>query len=155
MVFPQAYHITFGVYLARPPGSQKPHVDHDHNEYGEPLAPTNQGREDWAREHATDEPVELTIEQRIVVEEAIRDLAKRYGWIIHAIAVQRDHVHVVISAARKGDELREAIKAVASRWLNQKFRKRKWWAEGGSAKYLWERPYFKNAVDYVNDQRDF
>src|SRR5436853_3244785 len=33
MLYPQAYHITFGVYLARPPGSPKPHVDHDHNEY--------------------------------------------------------------------------------------------------------------------------
>ncbi|HSV15731.1 MAG TPA: transposase [Tepidisphaeraceae bacterium] len=154
MVYPQAYHITFSVYLARPPGSPKPHVDRDHNDYGKPLAPTNEGREQWPRENASESPIELTIEQRRLVEEAIRDLAARYRWLIHAIAVMRDHVHVVISAARDGEQLRDAIKAVASKWLNKQSGKRTWWAEGGSAKYLWERPYFVNATKYVNDQRE-
>ncbi len=152
MVFPQAYHITFGTYLGRPPGSPKPHVDRDHNQYGEPLAPTDPAKEQWARENAREDPVKLTIEQRRVVEAAIRDVAQRYGWTIHAIAVQSDHTHVVIGAPREGEALREAIKAVASRWLNKQFGKRTWWAEGGSAKYLWERAYFLNATKYVSDQ---
>jgi len=66
-----------------------------------------------------------------------------------------DHVHVVVSAARDGDPLRDAIKAVASKSLNKAYGKRTWWAEGGSAKYLWDRPYFINAVDYVKRQREF
>ena len=49
----------------------------------------------------------------------------------------------------------DALKAVASRALNREFGKRDWWAEKGSAKYLWERTYFENARDYVRDQRDF
>jgi REP element-mobilizing transposase RayT len=154
MVFPQAYHITFAVYLSRPPGSPKPHVDRDHNEYGAPLAPTDPEKEQSARDRAREDPVELTIEQRRLVERAIRDLADRYGWTIHAIAVMRDHVHVVITAPREGEALREAIKATASRWLNREFGKRTWWAEGGSAKYLWDNDYFANATDYVNDQRE-
>lgn len=155
VIYPQAYHITFGVYMSRPPGSSKPHVDRDHNTYGEPLAPADPELEAWAREHAKFEPVELTLEQRKLIEEAIRDLAQRYDWTIHAMAPQKDHVHAVISAARDGNQLRDAIKAVASRWLNQAYGKRPWWASGGSAKYLWERDYFLNAVEYVKDQRDF
>src|SRR5690348_10399214 len=103
MVYPQAYHITFSVYLARPPGSPKPHVDRDHNEYGRPLAPTNEGREEWARENASDSSVQLTIEQRKLVEQAIGDLAERYEWIIYAMAAMRDHVHIVIGAPRDGE----------------------------------------------------
>ena len=155
MVFPPAYHITFGVYLGRLPGSSKPHVDKDHNQYGEPLAPINPEREKWATENAREQPVKLTLEQRKCVEAAIVDLAVRYGWIIYAICANFDHVHVVIGAPRPGDQLREAIKAVASKWLNKEFGKRIWWAAGGSDKHLWERPYFENAVDYVTRQREF
>jgi REP element-mobilizing transposase RayT len=141
--------------MARPPGSRKPHVDRDHNQYGAPLAPADPQKERLARHRAREEPVQLTIEQRRLVERAIRDLAERYDWNIRAIAPMRDHVHVVISAPREGAALREAIKAVASRWLNKEFGKRAWWAEGGSAKYLWKNDYFANATDYVNRQREF
>ena len=95
------------------------------------------------------------IEQRKEVERAVRELAARYGWTIHAIAIQRDHAHVVITALREGEKLRDALKAVATRALNAKFGKRTWWAEKGSARYLWERRYFFNARKYVNDQREF
>jgi REP element-mobilizing transposase RayT len=155
MIFPQAYHITFGVYMARPPGSSKPHVDRDHNTYGGPLAPTDPEREKQAREDAKESPVKLTLEQRKCVEAAIVDLAKRYSWIIYAISANWNHVHIVIAAPREGDQLRDALKAVASKWLNKQFEKRTWWAEGGSSKYLWENDYFDNAVNYVKDQREF
>ena len=38
MGFPHGYHITFGTYGNRLHGSDKPHVDRDHNHYGEPFA---------------------------------------------------------------------------------------------------------------------
>jgi hypothetical protein len=60
-----------------------------------------------------------------------------------------------VTVNREGTQLRDAIKAVASKWLNKQFEKRPWWAEGGSAKYLWETDYFHAATKYVKDQRDF
>lgn len=149
------YHITWGTYGARLHGSTKPYVDLDHNEYGTPLPPTDAQREAEARERMTGDPVSLTIQQRKLVEEAIRALAARYDWTIHALAPQHDHTHVVITAFREGQQLRDSLKAVASKALNKQFGHRKWWAENGSAKYLWERDYFVNAVKYVRGQRDF
>src|SRR5215217_3554928 len=119
MHYPPAYHITWGTYGARLHGSDKPHVDRHHNEYGAPFAPTDSDREAAARSRMKQEPVSLSPEQRREVERAIRDLAARYGWTIHAMAVQSDHTHVVITANRIGDELRNALKAVASRALNK------------------------------------
>lgn len=155
MVFPQGYHITFGTYGARLHGSSKPHVDRDHNEYGEPFAPTDASKEEAARDRMKFDPVSLTLEQRVLVESAIVDLCSRYSWPLHTMAAQTDHVHAVLTAPRDGPELREAIKSVASRVLNKQFGKRRWWAEGGSAKYLWETDYFHAAIKYVKDQRDF
>ena len=154
MVFPQGFHITFGVYMARPPGSSRPHVDRNQNEYQDALAPPNPELERWAREHAGFEAVELNWEQRRLVEGAIIELAARFRWRIHVIAVQSDHAHVVLSAARDPEELRETIKAAASRVLNEKYGVRPWWAVGGSSKYLWKREYFQNSVSYVRKQRD-
>jgi REP element-mobilizing transposase RayT len=99
--------------------------------------------------------VRLSDDERVVVEDAIRELAARYRWTVHSIASQSDHVHVVITANREGEPLRDALKATATRALNQRYGKRVWWAEGGSAKYLWEWGYFQNAIKYVKDQRDF
>lgn len=101
------------------------------------------------------EPVKLTVEQRHAVEAAIREVAARYGWTIHALASQSHHTHVVVTAKREGEPLRDALKAVATRALNKTFGRRQWWAEGGSAKYLWEWAYFLNARGYVARQRDF
>jgi hypothetical protein len=115
MVFPQAYHITFGVYMARPPGTSRPHVDKDHNQYGGELAPTHPELEDYVRRNAKESPVKLSLEQRKCVEAAITDLATRYKWVIHAQSENADHIHVVIAAPRPGDQLRDAVKAVATK----------------------------------------
>jgi REP element-mobilizing transposase RayT len=155
MLFPQGFHITWGTYGTRLHGSTRPHVDRDHSDYGAALAPTDPAREAESRARMSQDPVYLTLPQRGEVERAIRALAKRYGWLIQAIAVQRDHVHVVITAMREGEQLREALKACATKALNKMFGRKPRWAEGGSAKYLWERPYFENAVNYVHRQRDF
>ena len=156
MGYPIAYHITWGTYGARLHGSGKPHVDRDHNVYGTPFAPTERAREEASRQRMSADPVSLTPDERQEVERAIRELAARYTWTIHALAAQSDHVHVVITAPRAGDPLREALKAVASRALNKRFGKRlHWWSENGSDKHLYEPEYFENAVDYVRRQRDF
>jgi len=155
MRFPQGYHLTWGTYGARLHGSAKPFVDRGHNEYGAPLPAPDPAREQAARDRMREDPVTLTVEQRKEVEAAIEDVCAQYGWTIHSKASQSDHTHVVVTAPRVGEELRDALKACATRALNKKFGKRTWWAEGGSARYLWERQYFLNAVRYVRDQRDW
>jgi REP element-mobilizing transposase RayT len=152
---PLAYHLTWGTHGARLHGSERPHVDNEHNEFGTPFPPADAEREDAARRRLIGDPVSLTLEQRKEVEAAIHDLAQRYHWAVHAIAIQADHGHVVITAPRVGNELRDALKAVASKCLNRKFARKTWWAEGGSAKYIWTEEYLGSAAKYVRDQRDF
>ena len=81
--YPMAFHITWGTKGTRLHGSAKPHVDRDHNKYGTPFASTDARREDESRARMNDDPVYLSPEQRKLVEEAIREGARRYGWTIH------------------------------------------------------------------------
>src|SRR5688572_27430850 len=102
------FHITWGTYRGRLHSSPKPHVDRDHNVYGTPFAPVDPTREQNARDRMKEDPVSLTVEQRQFVESEIISLANRYGWTIHAIAIQSDHSHVVITAMHEGKSLRDA-----------------------------------------------
>jgi len=155
MRYPPAYHITWGTYGMRLPGTDQPYVNLEHNTYGTPLPKADPLRERWARDHMKGEPATLELDQRKEVEKALVDFCARYDWKIHAIAAQSDHVHIVVTAPREGEPLRDALKAAASRFLNPKYGKKTRWAENGSARYLWEPEYFTNAVNYVTEQRDF
>ncbi|HEX8325465.1 MAG TPA: transposase [Tepidisphaeraceae bacterium] len=154
MNYPQAYHITWGTYGTRLPGSAKPHVTLDRNVYQTALPTADPKREQSARDKMRQPPVYLSRGHRVCVDRAIIDLATRYDWTLHALAPQSDHVHVVITAPRVGQDLRDALKAITSRWLNQQFAHQKWWAEHGSCKYLYEDSYFNNATQYVRRQRE-
>src|SRR5438552_2167101 len=90
MNYPMGFHITWGTYGSRLPGSSKPYVDRGHNEFGEPLPKPDPAREQAARDRMREEPVKLALQQRKVVEEAIREVANRYRWTVHAIAPQSD-----------------------------------------------------------------
>jgi len=152
--YPPAYHITWGTYGTRLRGGPAPYVDRDHNVYGTPLPTPDPELEAMDRRNLKHDPVYLTREQIAATEAAIREVAARYEWPIHALSAKEDHVHVVITAPREGEALRDALKAVACKALNKQFGRREWWAEKGSAKYLYERPYFLNAVAYVQRQHE-
>jgi REP element-mobilizing transposase RayT len=153
--FPIAYHITWGTHGSRLHGSEKPHVDRAHNIYGTPFPSTDQSREELVRGRMVQPPVSLSLEHRKTVLQAIAPLCARYEWRLHEATCQADHAHVVISAPREGKRLRDALKAVASKHLNQRFGQRSWWAEGCSSKYIWDDGYMQRAIEYVRRQRDF
>jgi REP element-mobilizing transposase RayT len=150
--YPLAYHITWGTYGTRLRGGDAPYVDRKHNQYGTPLPPPNPAVAHADRDRMKYDPVYLTEEQRSTVRDAVLDVARRYHWHIHTEAANTDHIHVVITAKREGEALRDALKAVACKALNKKFGKREWWAEKGSAKYIWDEAYLQNAIEYVGKQ---
>src|SRR4051794_28943443 len=101
MRYPMGYHITWGTHGARLHGANKPFVDRDHNQYGEPFPLPDPVREEQSRDKMKGDIVSLTLEQRELVEAALRDLGQRYEWTIHSLAAQSDHVHIVITAFRE------------------------------------------------------
>jgi len=154
---PIAYHITFGTYGTRLHGDPRGTVDRKHNKPGEPIIGKNTAWERYERNLLRFEPVILTSEQRHFIEQYLPDVCERGGWKLHLAAAQHDHVHCLISTPSEGKTVRRLMK----RWLGQALSDHwpkpdpaaRWWADGGSVKWIWEEDYFERAWHYINQQR--
>ena len=156
---PLAFHITWTTYGSWLHGDERNWV-----ESGVPgiQAPDPQRKAATASLLAQ-EPVELTPEQRLIVEQTIRDHCRIRGWTLHAIHVGSVHVHVVVTADRRPEEVMNQFKAWCSRRLSdhagltdvvaKKAGRKRWFTEHGSTKWINDETYLQNAIRYVKEQQ--
>src|SRR5438552_18576243 len=118
---PLAYFITFTCYGTWLHGDDRGSVDDEHNTHNTPvLAPDEQRT---AREKAIlqEAPYQLDMARRRLVLEAIRTLAARKHWLLHAVHVRSNHVHVIVKADGPIERVMNDLKTAASRRLNKAF----------------------------------
>jgi REP element-mobilizing transposase RayT len=154
--FPLAYHITFGTYGTRLHGGDRVTVDRSMNSYGDPLIGIDSEWERIERNLLRFPPRELTIEQRLFIEDVVPSICKRGGWKFVEAAAAPDHVHNVLEAEVDGKDVRKWLK----RWLSEALSEhwpllleQVWWAECGSVKWVWIADYYRRVVGYVRDQK--
>lgn len=156
---PLAYLITFRCYGSWLHGDARGSVDRFHNRYKTPfIAPNERWREHNARA-LKGESVQLNSAQRESVEAAIREACSLRSWLMLAINVRTNHVHVVVTiGVTPPERALNAFKANATRQLRHDGH---WdhqhspWADKGSKRYLWNERSIERAVDYViNGQGD-
>lgn len=146
-----AYLITFvcyGSWLHGRAGS----VDHEHNAVGAPTLAESPRRLAWERSVMTQAPYVLDEPRRAATLQGVKEACSRRGWILLAAHVRPSHVHAVIDADRNPEQVMSALKAYASRALNESG----WdapgtrrWARHGSTRYLWTPTEITAAVHYV------
>ncbi len=156
MEFPLAYHITFGTYGTRLHGDPRGTVERHFNQYGTPIVENDPWKQKFERDSMIAAPVVLTDSQRQFIESTMPSICQRGGWEYHICATQPDHVHVLLSSDRPGRDIRKWLKT----WLGQELTARwpdesrpRWWAVGGSVKYVWKKPYLRTAYGYIERQR--
>jgi REP element-mobilizing transposase RayT len=94
---------------------------------------------------------------REVVLRAILQVCGLRGWIVHAIHVRSNHIHIVASGNAEPERMMRDFKAYATRAIkdsdnNQKFIRR-CWSRHGSTKYLWTKENLASAIDYVKNRQ--
>jgi len=133
-------------------------VDLRHNIRGTAFLPRDPRREAASRERMLFDPVVLTAEQAMFIEEAMPAICERGGWGLRVCAAQDNHVHLLLDVPREvhGERVRRLIK----RWLGQALSERwprivgaSWWADQGSNIAVRDRVYLSNAHDYITRQR--
>jgi REP element-mobilizing transposase RayT len=133
-------------------GNQRGSVDPEHNVLHEPWLAPDPERQDAEGEAMTQHPYELDEPRRRVVLDAIREVCKHRGWILHAVHVRALHVHVVVSGEATPERMMNDFKAYASWALNRAGfddRSRKRWTRHGSTRYINDPSYLHGAVNYV------
>ena len=150
--FPLAYLITFRCYGTWVHGDERGSMDRRHNVYGTPKIAPNQPlqRSDMTQlKHA---PVTLNARKRLIVEQAVRNVCAYRRYILQAINVRTNHIHIVVTAAREPEALLEAFKCYSTRALRNAgviSATMKPWVRHGSTIYLWKERDVAKAIEYV------
>jgi REP element-mobilizing transposase RayT len=156
--FPLAYFITWITYGTWLPGDTRGWLKRGSSVIQEPDPTLAAAAEDAMREA----PVVLTPAQRALVDSVIVKHCEIRKWILHTRNVRTNHVHVVVSAALDGDEVRTQLKAWCSRRLseqvgllgNGKDGQRRWFTEKGDVQWIADEEHLANAVHYVHELQE-
>jgi REP element-mobilizing transposase RayT len=146
---PLAYHITWTTYGTWLSGDDRGWVARGVAGIQAP----DPDRADDSRARMAGEPVRLTDEQRQIVDATIREHCAIRGWTLYAVNVRTNHVHVVVTADRRPEDVMNQFKMWCSRRLNaaSKVRPLKWWTYHGSTKWINDKEYLRNAIHYVSE----
>jgi REP element-mobilizing transposase RayT len=149
---PLGYFLTWVTYGTWLPGDDRGWVKYRNGwQLPDPI------REREAKARMTEDACILTVEQRQVVESQIAETCAFRGWTLHVVNCRSNHVHAVATAdVPDPDKIRIDLKAWATRALQNKSdgRRKKWWAERGSIRYLNSDDDLQAAILYVRDGQD-
>lgn len=147
---PVAFFLTWTTYGTWLPGDERGWVWK-----GKGLREADPVKKAVAQERMTEPACALDEEQRALTEKTVRDHCAVRGWQLHAVACRTKHVHVVVSADRKPENIRDQLKAWCTRKLKAlqtlqgRKSREKWWTERGSQRYLGDEESLEAAIHYV------
>ena len=150
---PLAYLITFRCYRTWLHGDERGSIDRFNNRYQSPYISPDERRHQHNTRLLKSEPVSLNATQRESVEIAIRETSALRNWLLRAMNVRTNHVHVVVSIG--GMQPKHALNAFKANATRQMRQDGCWpqphspWADKGSIRHLWNEHSIEQAVDYV------
>ena len=152
-----AYHIVWTTYGTWLPGDWRGWVVKGVSRSQEP----DPELERQSRERMVESAVLMSTAQCATVEQTIADHCRIRKWTLHAVNARSNHVHVVVTADRDPDEVRDQLKAWCARKLSdaeglatkvaKKAGRRHWFTEGGDCEVIGDEEYLANAIRYVLD----
>jgi REP element-mobilizing transposase RayT len=156
---PLAYLITFRCYGTWLHGDERGSIDRFHNQYESPYISPNVNWQKYNAQKLKGNGVILNARQRELVECAVREVCDYRNWLLHAVSVRTNHVHMVVSiGSAKPENALNSFKAYTTRKMRQNdcwHSQHSPWADKGSKKHLWNESSVERAIEYViNGQGD-
>ena len=151
-----AYFLTFHTYGTWLHGRVDGSVDRKHNTPGTPALDADIAREQAEFQRLKVKPVKLNARMRGVVEKTVREVCEHRGWMLSALNVRTNHVHIVVSGEAKPEKMMNDFKAYATRRLNEAGLvegKGKVWSRHGSTLYLWTEDTVAAKCQYVREEQ--
>lgn len=139
-----------------------PGDDRGWTEYRHGWRPEDMARKVDAALRMTEQACILGPVQRRTVEKTIAEHCVLRGWLLHAVNCRTNHVHVVVAAKVRPEQIRDQLKAWCTRKLNELEKRQKcniaartkWWSERCSRRYLNSVDDLESAILYVRDGQD-
>ena len=128
------------------------------SEYGTRDMPVNSKLREDESSDLKHRIILLNHSQRQFIEFAIREVCNYRDYVLHAVNVHTNHVHSVVTAPCKPEQVMNSFKSYATRKLRESSlleQNIKPWARHGTTPYLWTEEQVQRAIDYViNGQGD-
>jgi hypothetical protein len=97
-------------------GDERGSIDRHNNIYGTPRISANKKWFEHNQSKLTGRPSYLTAKRRRIIERAIRETCSIRNWVLYAINIRTNHIHVVVNAGgTKPGMVLHALKANATR----------------------------------------
>jgi REP element-mobilizing transposase RayT len=157
MAPPMAYHLIWTCYGQWLRGDSRGYVDAEHNEPGTPYPFRDERRYTADANRMAEPPCWLTEDLRHEAQAAMTEACAFRGWRLHAINVQPDHVHVLVTAPEvRGTRARQVLKDRATRALRARDAgRRRWWTAGGKVEPVSGERRLHDLANYVNNRQPF
>jgi REP element-mobilizing transposase RayT len=155
MTAPLAYFLTWTTYGTWLPGDARGWVNR-HDKDGQVVSSGNSALESHARNLMPEPPVVLDPLMRQAADAAMRHACIEFGWMIHALEVRSNHVHIVLTAndASPGKAM-GSLKVRGTQSLNALLpgtNREHWWTRDGSKRLLTSPAAVQGAIEYVRNQ---
>jgi REP element-mobilizing transposase RayT len=157
---PVGFFITFRTYGSWLHGDKRGSVDRrTFNRFGRPNRPQNTSLQQSDHRMSKAQAFRLNSRLRKLTESAISEVCAHRKVALYSVNVRSNHVHIVISARHKPEQMITAFKAYATRAMRMAgliSESDKVWSRHGSTKYLWTEDQIGEAVAYVKfEQGEF
>ncbi len=152
LAIPIAYFITFTCYGTWLHGEKHASVDRVTNTPGTNFLSFDTKRVDVVKKLMSETPYSLDESRRQIVLKAIIDACNFKQWDLWAAHIRSNHVHCIIHALLKPEQIMNTIKAYSSRQLNKAnidSNRINRWTRHGSTKYLWNNTEVEATIHYV------
>jgi REP element-mobilizing transposase RayT len=144
---PLAYFITWPTYGSWLPGDQRGLI-----EYQKGWQMPNVSLHSVSKARMNETQCLLSQRAREIVETQVAETCRFRNWVLHAVACQSNHMHMVVEAFETTPQkVRSDMKAWCTRRLKQEIdsTREKWWAERGSVRYIWDQESLDRVLLYV------
>lgn len=150
---PLAYLITIRTYGTWLHGDERESMDRrEYNRYGDPKIAASSLIESRDRKLMKYPAFVFNAQGRTAVEQAIREVCSYRCYVLFAINMRTNHVHLVVSANQKPEPMMNSFKSYATRRLKSEglaVESGGVWSRHGSTRYLWTDDHIHSAVEYV------
>jgi REP element-mobilizing transposase RayT len=153
---PLAYFLTFTTYGTWLHGSDSGSVDRIRNQYDFPRVAADSTLQETRQRQLKNPSYALDEPRRIIVLDAIIDVAKVRSWTLWSVHVRTNHIHAIVTADAQPEKVLIDFKAWCSRRLAENLiepRTLSRWTKHGSTKYLWSDDQMILAMQYVIEQQ--
>jgi REP element-mobilizing transposase RayT len=155
---PIAFFLTWSTYGTWLPGDGRGWVEYRH---GFKLPDPILKLECAAR--MSEDACRLAPDPRDCVNQQVLETCLHKDWLLHAVNCRSNHIHVVLSSPAQPRVIREQLKAWCTRRLNEqqaesgvpeRQRRKNWWTERGSIRWIFNDADLAAAIDYVVNQQE-